>query len=67
MDWHTANGEQLPKVVLELSGKRDGWTPQGWHDRLLQMATRCGEDHPERAAELRQAARLMEHGAEGRT
>lgn len=65
VDWYTANGEQLPKVVLELSAKRDGWTPQGWHDRLLQMAGRCEEDHPERAAELRQAARLMECGAEG--
>jgi hypothetical protein len=50
---------ELPKGVLELVRPRDGWTPPAWRNRLLQMALRCGADHPERAAELRHAAIVM--------
>jgi hypothetical protein len=45
--------------MRELAQPRDGWTPNAWRDRLLQLADRCAEINPGRAAELRRAAALM--------
>jgi len=56
------DGERRADVsddVARLAERRDGWSPEGWRDRLLQMATCCDEIRPERALELRQAAGLM--------
>jgi hypothetical protein len=63
--WYAGNGDSQPKAVLELARRRDGWTPKDWYNRLLQLAGRCADLNPERAAELRSAAALMTSG-EGR-
>ena len=57
--WYAGNGDSHPKAVLELARCRDGGTPRDWHNRLLQLAGRCADLNPERAAELRSAAGLM--------
>lgn len=58
--WYTGDGgDHLPPNVRELAQHRDGWSPTAWHDRLKQLADRCEDLHPDRAAELRMAAAAM--------
>lgn len=57
--WLTSPAANVPKAVAELAAPRDGWSPAAWHDRLKQLADRCADLHPERAAELRMAAAAM--------
>ncbi|HQL55514.1 MAG TPA: hypothetical protein PLQ87_12465, partial [Phycisphaerae bacterium] len=57
--WYAGNGDSQPRAVLELARCRDGWTPRDWYNRLLQLAGRCADLNPVRAAELRSAAALM--------
>lgn len=64
VDWHRGNDDHLPKVVTDLARPREGWTPVAWRGRLLQLAERCEALHPQRAAELRQAAEVMIHPEE---
>lgn len=63
--WYAGNGDQISRSALELAQRRDGWTPTDWRNRLLQLAERCEDLNPERAAELRQAAALMTKRTEG--
>ena len=63
--WYAGNGDHLPPTVRELAQYRDGWTPGAWRDRLLQLADRCADLYPERAAELRMAAAEMTHEKQG--
>jgi hypothetical protein len=44
---------------VELAVEREGWTPERWRERLLQLADRCDAMHADRAAELRRAAEVM--------
>lgn len=57
--WVSEACDHLPPPVVQLAVEREGWTPEHWRDRLLYLAELCAEDHPGRAAELRQAAELM--------
>jgi len=57
--WFPGSRNELPHSVIELAVHRDGWTAESWREHLLYLAGRCEEDHPDRAAELRQAAELM--------
>jgi len=59
--WYTGDGDHLPPAIRELVRRRDGWTPAARRDRLLQLADRCADLNPERAAELRMAAAAMSH------
>jgi hypothetical protein len=51
--------DHLPPSIVELAVQRDGWTAESWRDHLLYLAGRCGTEHPDRTAELREAAALM--------
>jgi hypothetical protein len=42
------------------NGTPSGWAPAGWRDRLLQLADRCAETNPDRAAELRRQAAALD-------
>ncbi|MCA9253890.1 MAG: hypothetical protein KDA54_22410, partial [Phycisphaerales bacterium] len=57
--WFNGNADDIPKEVIELASKRDGWTASSWRDRMLRLADTCASNNPERAAEFRQAAALM--------
>ncbi len=57
--WLSEERDHLPPEVVELAAQRDGWTPGGWRDRLLQLAERCQDLHPDRSDTLRQAAEVM--------
>ncbi len=63
--WLTGGAEHLPPTIAELARPRDGWAPAAWHDRLLQLADRCADLNPQRAAELRMAAATMPHEEQG--
>ena len=41
-----------------------GWTREGWAKRLLQMADRCEQDHPEVAAKYRSGAATLMNEAD---
>jgi hypothetical protein len=56
--------DHLPPSIIELAVERDGWTAESWRDQLLYLAGRCEDEHPDRAAELRQAAAMMTRAAE---
>lgn len=58
--WLTTDQRDIPTHIQAMAAPHDGWSPEGWHARLLQMADRCADAHPARAEQLRQAARLME-------
>ncbi len=57
--WLTNPTSDVPATVAQLAAPRDGWSPTAWHDRMKQLADRCEDLHPERAAELRMAAAAM--------
>jgi hypothetical protein len=57
--WVSEACDHLPASVVQLAVERGGWTPESWRDHLLYLAGHCADDHPDRAAELRQAAALM--------
>ena len=57
VSWY--EGDDLPDEILGLVQRREGWSPPAWHYRLLQLAERCERIVPERAEELRTAARVM--------
>lgn len=50
---------KIPQWIKDLVRPKDGWTPESWRDRLLQLAELCTAKNPERANELRTAAALM--------
>jgi hypothetical protein len=64
--WVSEACNHLPASIFELTAERDGWTPNAWHDRLLQLADACADQHPDRAAELRRAASLMRDPTEAK-
>lgn len=49
----------LPRGVVELARERPGWTPGSWQRRLLELADKCADGHPQQAAEYRQAAAII--------
>lgn len=57
--WFVDAGRLASPQLCELAARREGWTPDAWHARLLQMADACAVGNPQRAAECRQAAALM--------
>jgi len=65
VQWYTGGGDHLPPNIRELAQRRDGWTASGWRERLLQLADRCADLNPDRAAELRMAAAAMTHEKQG--
>ncbi len=65
VQWCAGDSDHLAPGIVELAQYRDGWTPSAWRDRLLQLADRCADLNPERAAELRMAAAAMTHEKQG--
>lgn len=59
---HPQSTAELPPrrpVIAELSAPPEGWTPDAWRDRLVQLADRCEGTNPARASDLRQAAAIL--------
>lgn len=55
----TAELAPQPPVIAELSAPPEGWTPDAWRDRLVQLADQCEGTNPARASELRRAAAIL--------
>ncbi len=50
---------ELPRDIVDLIRKRQGWTAASWRRRLLHLANVCESRHASRAADLRRAAAEM--------
>ncbi len=57
--WLPAGRDDVPPSIVELAARREGWVPESWRNRLLHLAERCQDLHPDRAEGLRQGAELM--------